>query len=507
MSCHSLSPGAALLRRSKVFAIPKPLPRQIDVSSNVQTVSKTATTPYPTHLSITTPLSSLKEGDWGLKRPLPLRTTTQTSSPSVRIEAIDTIDKVTSFRSSGDHALTLQKWQELSIPITSIKYLPDDTNPIRRSVFEDEVDNLELHPDNSNSGQEKKTRWKFKGPWLGGQNCGEFSEYLITYVKGHKKEFLDYLRKEYAKSKAADARRKFIIDGAEGEAPVYKSSDITDEEFDFHVKELRLGRVELYKKIRTFLDLPPPTYQDLNDPTLDLHMLFAEKSDDKTEEQKKKQNLPRTGPPKTHPSAGISYCRSSSYTFLHPEFGPQEKKPPIQARVILPKNVSKSNSRTALIGFAGIVSGIPTGIESQAFGYRKGFRITTEFNYSRFPGLSYLDANEETGSKSWIHPLYAEVDSKGHLQTSWELGDPEAVAVRTDTVDELAREPVPIKFDANYWNRSLRSTKTTSTSTKPQFSTAKSYGLDSMLNSEVKKPQDDETLNELENILSGAGGI
>src|ERR1700710_2293162 len=119
MASRSVSPGGALLRASRVFSIPPPLPRTpSDLSSTAVFSSDTATLPHPIHLSVITPQSSLARGDWGFKRPLPLRSTTKTSTPVIRIESIDTYEQVTEFGSAADHSLTIKKWEEMGVPIT-----------------------------------------------------------------------------------------------------------------------------------------------------------------------------------------------------------------------------------------------------------------------------------------------------------------------------------------------------------------------------------------------------
>src|ERR1700710_1203320 len=119
MASRGVSPGGALLRASRIFSIPPPLPRPAsDLSSIAIFNSETATLPHPIHLTITTPQTSLARGDWGFKRPLPLRSTTRTSTPLIRVHSIDTYEHITEFGSASDHAINLQKWQEMGVPLT-----------------------------------------------------------------------------------------------------------------------------------------------------------------------------------------------------------------------------------------------------------------------------------------------------------------------------------------------------------------------------------------------------
>lgn len=123
MALHrqSLSPTANLLRNSRLFSLPNPLPRppvSETSGAGISRASDTATLPYPTHQAIATTKSSLARGDWGLKRPLPSRSfLVQVSDPVLRIKQLDTIEHVTDFDSAADHVRTRQKWEEMGVPM------------------------------------------------------------------------------------------------------------------------------------------------------------------------------------------------------------------------------------------------------------------------------------------------------------------------------------------------------------------------------------------------------
>ncbi|KAJ4362921.1 hypothetical protein N0V83_010038 [Neocucurbitaria cava] len=116
-----LSPTANLLRNSRLFSLPNPLPRppvSESFGAGITKASDTATLPYPTHQAIATTKSSLARGDWGLKRPLPSRShLVQVSDPVLRITQLDTIEHVTDFDSAADHVRTRQKWEEMGVPM------------------------------------------------------------------------------------------------------------------------------------------------------------------------------------------------------------------------------------------------------------------------------------------------------------------------------------------------------------------------------------------------------
>lgn len=121
LSRKSLSPTANLLRNSRLFALPAPLPKPPvgeAFQSGVTKASDSATLPYPTQQAIATTKSSLARGDWGLKRPLPQRSyLVQVSEPVLRVNQLDTIEHVTDFDSAADHVRTREKWEAMGVPM------------------------------------------------------------------------------------------------------------------------------------------------------------------------------------------------------------------------------------------------------------------------------------------------------------------------------------------------------------------------------------------------------
>src|SRR5262249_42873165 len=113
MTAARLSPAATLLRNSKLFALPAALSLPaVEPSSEPLARSDSATTPYPTRAALETPSHSLNRGDWGLKRSLPVKTTTKSGTPTIRIRrGIDTPEHVADFESAADHVITLRKYQ------------------------------------------------------------------------------------------------------------------------------------------------------------------------------------------------------------------------------------------------------------------------------------------------------------------------------------------------------------------------------------------------------------
>lgn len=147
MSSKVSSPTATLLRNSRLFSLPPTLPRPLnDLMGHVQSnnLSDTASLPYPTQQAIATTPAALGRGDWGLKRPLPLKSTTKTSTPIYRINALDTREHITDFESASDLSLTLEKIQALHMPITTqAPRTKISRSEPTHSVFDSSADNTD----------------------------------------------------------------------------------------------------------------------------------------------------------------------------------------------------------------------------------------------------------------------------------------------------------------------------------------------------------------------------
>ena len=432
MSVRRLSPTADLLRNSRLFALPHPLPRTSRPSiapalgggtSNFD--SDTATLPYPTHAAIETTEESLARGDWGLKRSLPLRSTTRTSTPSIKIENIDSIDHITDFSSSADHVLTLQKWQEIDMPMSVMlrERRASTYQPPPKSVFESELDNTAIHAD---SVQE---RWKFKGPWLAGQNEFEFSDFLRRKVKKRKGAFREFLRQRLVRSQPATSRREMLEKGEQTEEALENVGQepvtVTDKDLDYFVKRLRKDQDAMQRLLEEFLDLPReqsaqraamgrPTYND-------------------------------KGPPTTHPSAGLSYLRTAAHTFNHPIHGPQENKTPYLARVLKPQGSLGPSGRSggrkqAVVGVAGVA----------AEDSRKPFARGDDL-----PEVELLNPDMPGGGKVWVQPKRADIDVQGRIQLGTKRAEKNAVHVLMDDRGELKKEDLPAAAVDSATNREV----------------------------------------------------
>ncbi|KAE8451698.1 hypothetical protein EG329_003155 [Mollisiaceae sp. DMI_Dod_QoI] len=440
MASRSVSPGGALLRASRVFAIPPALPRPMgDLSAQAIFNSDTATLPHPTHLSITTPQSSRARGDWGFKRPLPLRSTTKTSTPFIRVEAIDTFEHITEFGSSADHALSLQKWQEMGVPLTIplTKNTRNYEHEERKSVFEDDIDST-IESDNKFSKTDT-ARWNYKGPWLAGMTEGDFNTYITRQVQDKKSDFRKFLREACARSLTAEARRKAV--GEEELPAAIQTEDVTEEQMTEYVKILRHDRSELYGLIRAFLDLPPaPTvqvddYANLISEALSRGATGPNDTYDINTGHAAISASPyaKTGPPKTHPSAGLAYSRTNAHIYNHPEFGPQRSKAPIKARVVLPGQAAVGNFAPKL-GVGGFVTEVPDG-ELGGFKQRPVGRAWK--SAVTIPGMTSIEPDKKGGSKAYVEPLHAQVDPSGRVILKVAIAQAEAVAVQEGTTDRM----------------------------------------------------------------------
>ncbi|CAG8884006.1 unnamed protein product [Penicillium nalgiovense] len=321
MASARLSPTANLLRNSRLFALPKTLKRRIDQTSKE---SDTATLPHPIRASIVTPQSSLARGDWGLKRPLPAKSTSEKSSrPVVRVHALDTYEHVTDFESAADHTVTLEKFQELHMPMS----LPSKVNyatsvvPRHQSPFETHLDNTETSQGLQEPGVKQ---FRHSGPWLAGQTEAEFAAYL-KQVTRNKPELLEKLREQFVAKRSAEIRKQAQDNGEDLEA---HPATVTDAEFNTYIKTLRNDPFALGPVVFELLDLA-------SSPAVP-----SERIGRKT--------------PKTHPSAGLSYTRSHALIHNHAQFGPQAHQRPVEARILRPKGRFKGRMARALAGIGGI---------------------------------------------------------------------------------------------------------------------------------------------------------
>lgn len=433
-----------------MFAIPAPLQRPAsEMAATVTFNSNTATLPHPIELTVSTPPTSRSKGDWGFKRNLPLKSTTKSSTPLIRVSAVDTIEHITEFASAADHTLTLRKWQELNMPLTTPSQAKKNNfestaKKPGKSVFEEDSDFTSIEGHDSG----KDMRWKFQGPWLAGQTDGEFEYYLKKDIAGKRAEFRQYLQNYKATQDTKAAQRK-ALEAGEAEPATIKADDIPEAEMTQYIRELRQDRTELFRLIRDFLDLPPaPSYNDTIEDVA--AQIFSQMSSGKTAGkvlnsedyfQESESPYANSGPPSTHPSAGLSYLRSCAYIANHPTYGPQAEPAPVEGRIIMPKNAAVGSFAPKL-GVAGVVTDVPP--SNDFFGNTRRRQGS-----SQLPGLINIEPEKVGGSKVWVKPKMASIDASGRIILTVDNAKPAAVAVAKGEVAPAATQtPVDLAMNA-----------------------------------------------------------
>ena len=313
--------------------------------------------------------------------------------------------------------------------------------PSGKSVFEDAIDTI-APADGTNLGKDD-VRWKFSGPWLAGMTEGDFNAWVLKEVRKRKTDFRDFLRTACATETSQSRRRRAVEDGEDVEAlQPLNASDITDEQLTEYINTIRRDRTKLHKHIRSFLDLPPsPSFKPTED-SLDYsspEAMFWVDALGGASQASSDSPYAETGPPKTHPSAGLSYSRTASHTFNHPLYGPQKYPPPVQARVVMPKG-ARTGAFTPILGVGGFAVSVPAGVDS--------FKSNPRNDGTDIPGLRQVEPDVVGGSKTWVHAKHARIDPKGRVILNVTRADPEAIAVKEGRVGDIPVEftrPSPLR--------------------------------------------------------------
>jgi hypothetical protein len=321
-----------------------------------------------------------------------------------------------------------------------------------RGVFEED---LPTSSDGALKLATDETRWRFRGPWLAGLTEGEFNEFVRKTVRSRKFEFQTFLREAKALDDTKTAQRKAAGQG-QTPPPAIKANDITAEQLRLYIKELRQDRAALFRLIRLFLDLPPtPSPKGFLRETMDdfvVSMSTDRESKPPTinsEDYLPKSNSPyaETGPPRTHPSAGLSYLRTDRYIYNHPIYGPQEHPPPIQGRIIVPKNASVGSFAPKL-GIAGVVTEAPLGESFNTSDSSAKLRQGKSRKQTH-PGLLNIELDKFGGSKVYLRPDTASIDPSGRIDLRVESGDGPALAIllgKENRIHPKSSQPMrPIK--------------------------------------------------------------
>jgi hypothetical protein len=323
-----------------------------------------------------------------------------TSTPLVRIGGdIDSIDHITDFESAADLTMTLWKFQEFELPVSMPQKRPENASHGRVlgravSVFEDGVDNIVERKKGGDNTTGVVRRWKFGGPWLAGEDERDFRIYVKKRISGRKVEFRGFLRERLAEKERRMRRESARDDGTDlPESPV----EISDQTVDDYIRVLRRKPADLRPLVENFLDLP---------------RTVAVAGDAGHESGR---NYALSGPPTTHPSAGLSYLRTGSRMFNHPILGPQAEKPPIQGRFLVPHTNAQGHKRPrALVGIGGMVAD-----DSRS---RYG-------NKDQQRGITRFDPHIPGGAKHWFHPQHATVHPTGRVKLHIQRAQPYIVTL------------------------------------------------------------------------------
>lgn len=305
------------------------------------------------------------------------------------MNALDTYEYITDFESAADHTMTLEKFQEMHMPMS----LPSRVNyatsfvPRHQSPFEPHVDNTETSQDLTEPGAKQ---YRHSGPWLAGMSPAEFTAYL-NQVRRQKPELLQKLRERFVAKRFAEVRKQAQDNGEDLEA--LEPPKVTDEEFHTYIRSLRADPFSLGPVIFELLDLPSSPAV----PSERIGRKYYQSPGTKLSAAE----YAVAGPPKTHPSAGLSYTRSHALTYNHPEYGPQAFQKPVEARILRPKGRFKGRVAKAIAGVGGIAV--------------EDLNAMTFIDQGTPPGLTFFDATIPGGAKYWVTPIRASVDSDGRL--------------------------------------------------------------------------------------------
>lgn len=310
----------------------------------------------------------------------------------MRVQALDTYEHVTDFESAADHTVTLEKFQELHMPVS----LPSRVNyatsvvPRHQSPFESQVDNTETSQGLEEPGAKQ---YRHSGPWLSGQSRTEFEAYLQE-VKRRKPELLQKLREQFEAKRFAEGRKMAQDKGEDLES--YQPPQITDAEFNRYLKSLRENPLAMGPVMFELLDLP-------SSPAIPSERI-GRKYYQSPGTQLSSAEYAVSGPPMTHPSAGLSYSRSHALTYNHPRYGPQAFQRPVEARILRPKGRFKGRPSRAMAGIGGFAV--------------EDLNAMTFADQGTPPGLTFFDATIPGGAKYWVTPIRAAIDSQGKVNLS-----------------------------------------------------------------------------------------
>ncbi|KAF1940445.1 hypothetical protein EJ02DRAFT_435625 [Clathrospora elynae] len=499
---QSLSPTAHLLRNSRLFSLPNPLPRPLvseTYGAGITKASASATLPYPTHQAITTTKSSLARGDWGLKRPLPSRSyLVQVSDPVLRINQLDTIEHVTDFDSAADHVRTRQKWEEMGVPMMKgmtamrdqdLSGTPpvgafetrDDTTSYDTEVGLDEAGLYLKALGKSIPGGRTKTRrskqrsageavaepplpftpftpppvdpvvhntkrWKHEGPWLPGMSADDFVAYLSKQLAGRKKEFHAYLV-EFVKNEIYTTRRLAASKAGQTAPMDIAEAEVWHEQQEKAWRHITASQVDAgIKALRKETAENPLSSKLVSKLILPFLKLPAIKFKYKAYAQDaSNRDIDQytfdqdSAPLSTHPSAGLGYLRTKAYIANHPILGPQSSPAPVPARVIQSRTPAGQKEKYARLGVAGFVANDQFSSADTS--------LASRANISNAADVETLDIETVGGKKLLVQPLFGSVTNDGRIHIKLKRSTGAEIQVARGELDDVP--PVRENFDAD----------------------------------------------------------
>lgn len=467
-----LSPAGSLLRNSKLFALPTPIALPPAPPSSGQIAnSNTATTIYPIYAAIASPRAALKHNDWGFKRPLPPKAASRTNHPIVRlVRGIDTSEHIADFESAADHALNLRKFNEMHQPLihnssnqargrdvgvfrASHDYTTDvpATPPVHAPVtgvwpsiplaelteqlpegvrrtqqkYEDqkaEEDAALRDPANAGANQLMQTtrtpkrapraqeirRWRYDGPSLVQMSGMDFDAYLEGIGDKQRAQLTERVQQRIRSERAMQSRDRGTT-VADADAP-----EVSEREVQDYLRRLRNEPRQFGPIITELLDLPEGTFapaRSARDPEVweyGRSTLAAEA-------------WQSTGPPRTHPSAGLSYVHTRSIANNHPTYGAQQDQNPVTARAV--RHRIRVAGQDATYGVAGFIVPKPTDYSSDTRALRDSHRPQPGGNkIPVLPSSSYVDERGSLILQTRKHSEYRLMEDKPiHLQEAKEI--------------------------------------------------------------------------------------
>jgi len=484
---QNLSPSAHLLRNSRLFSLPNPLPRppvsDAYNSTGAQKNSNTATLPFPTHQAIATTPKSLARGDWGFKRALPSRSrVVQTSNPVVKLKQLDTIEHITDYDSASDHVRTREKWEQLGIPVVrangtmrdqgfgSVRGAFERRSDMTSYEDEDGLDEAGMifktiknsvvphlkelkdrtaevpfepfslpQPDGARHGVR---RWRHDGPWLPGMSANEFTTFMNKQLLARRSEFKIYLN-QYVKNEIYAMRQnawkkaqpqpetdeeadQFLAQQEDAAAMAERAKEwanISDTEVKAGIQSLRREAASNPLQSRLVHRLIVPF---LRIPAIKLKDITFSAQARGSETEKYRFDDDVT-PLSTHPSAGLGYLRTASHMSNHPILGPQEDPTPVTARVLQPASVGRT--RSALIGVGGFVA---------------------QDSNTNSRDSKEIDIQTQGGAKLNVHPRFASVTPDGRIHLRVDRAKSAAVQIARGEL--LDTPPVRRNEDRNVIN-------------------------------------------------------